>query len=175
MNLRDVCNEYYDFTPTTIVYPDANTGNGSEVMYLTLGLMSEVGEWLKTEPQSDASTKEAGDCFWYGSNLAHTMEVDDFFSLLTGSIGAVRNFAHSQDFSTLMFRLLVTIADSAKKYYRDGTIDKEIFLGNVGAVLGLVASTLATEDDLINALLDNREKLESRMERNVIQGSGDER
>lgn len=63
-----------------------------------------------------------------------------------------------------------------KKYFRDGKIDRELFLkelGDVLAYLTLCASIFdASLEDVANL---NKEKLIDREKRNTLHGSGDER
>lgn len=70
-------NEYAKFTDKTAVYPDANTGNIQEIMYLGLGLVGEAGEvgnkikkFFRDNKTEDPDAKknvisECGDVCWY--------------------------------------------------------------------------------------------------------------
>jgi NTP pyrophosphatase (non-canonical NTP hydrolase) len=68
------------------------------------------------------------------------------------------------------------IANKVKKIYRDNKRDNEDLAKELGDVLWYAArfaSAIGTSLDTI--MQDNREKLESRLQRNVISGSGDNR
>ena len=77
-------NDYAKFTRSTAVYPDAETGNVAELMYLALGLAGETGEvcnkikkvYRDGAPMSDDIAGELGDCLWYWARLCDAMGVD---------------------------------------------------------------------------------------------------
>lgn len=80
---------YQDIALTTAVYPDAKTGNNSELMYLALGLgeAGEVQNLVKKVYRDDPSyeevtqtakdiIKELGDILWYIAVMAHVLGTD---------------------------------------------------------------------------------------------------
>lgn len=78
-------NEYAKFTDKTAVYPDANTGNISEIMYLALGLVGEAGEvgnkvkkFFRDNQTEDPTARanvisECGDVAWYLMRLIRVL------------------------------------------------------------------------------------------------------
>lgn len=78
-------NEYAEFTDKTAVYPDANTGNVSEIMYLALGLVGEAGEvgnkikkFFRDNQTENIEARqnvisECGDVFWYLTRLVRVL------------------------------------------------------------------------------------------------------
>jgi len=78
--------QYQNFTKTTAIYPDANTGNLGELVYLSLGLAGEAGEIANKvkklyrdgmDPMKiyEVST-EVGDVFWYLVRLCDALGLD---------------------------------------------------------------------------------------------------
>ena len=81
--------EYTAFTRTTAIYPDANLGNTTELMYLALGLAGEAGEVankikkLYRDSHSEGSyayyekrkalEDELGDVLWYWARLCDAL------------------------------------------------------------------------------------------------------
>lgn len=140
--------DYVKFTDTTAIYPDANTNNSVEAMYLLIGYHSEYSEYLFSRAVS-----ELGDCFWYLSRLRK----------IFGK-------------TNMEYYSYVDIDGHIKKYYRDGTINKEIavWINNQWKIL---------EDDcnytfhmsVEDVLEMNKAKLSDRKERGVLKGSGDTR
>jgi len=82
MNLND----YKNFTRTTAIYPEANTGQVPELMYLALGLAGESGEVAnkvkKLYRDGDDPAKreqlqgELGDVFWYLARLCDALGLE---------------------------------------------------------------------------------------------------
>lgn len=108
-NILDV---YQTFTPTTAVYPRANTGDIQELLYLVAGLSGEAGE----------------------------------------------------------------VAEKIKKNYRDNHFDLDNFEKELGDVMWYLSQLAnATGLSLSSILIKNRDKLIDRQNRDVIQGSGDDR
>ena len=70
--VQNVCELYQKFTPTTALYPGNGTRNKEEVIYLGLGLMGELTEWF----ESGYDMAEAGDVFWYVSQLCNVYKWD---------------------------------------------------------------------------------------------------
>jgi NTP pyrophosphatase (non-canonical NTP hydrolase) len=78
-------NEYAKFTDSTAVYPDANTGNINEIMYLALGLSGEAGEvgnkvkkFFRDNQTDDLEARknvisECGDVYWYLTRLIRVL------------------------------------------------------------------------------------------------------
>ena len=156
MNLQ----EYIEFTDGTAIYPDANTGNPLEAMYLLLGLLSEYHEYIRSYYSSTEDTiSELGDCFWYLARLQKLFGVK----------------------VTEEFYTMFDMAGYIKKYYRDGTINENI----PKWIEARWASLIEDLEDLnegstvtysVEDVLDmNVKKLTARMKNNTIKGSGDNR
>lgn len=147
--------EYIKWTDTTAIYPDANTNNGSEAMYLLLGYKSEMFEFMKTEDGSVESMSELSDCCWYLARL------EKIFG------------------SEALPEPLGDIYGHIKKFYRDGTVKHNIknWIYSQWEELQYILDmetfpTQVTIEDLFNY---NVKKLEDRKGRNVLKGSGDNR
>jgi len=68
------------------------------------------------------------------------------------------------------------VAEKVKKLFRDGTFDTELFIKELGDVIYYWARLCeAVNVDASEVILENQWKLNSRLERGKIQGSGDER
>jgi len=162
--LENVFDLYQAFTPTTALYPGANTGNKDELLYLSLGLMGEFIEWM----ESGYSEKEAGDVFWYISQLCHVFDV------------------HLSDFYTNVketkWNRTINIPEALKKYIRDGKNPNkavieymEYTIGYMNKVYSYSINNPPIEEMIIRILIKNRDKLIDRQNRNVIRGDGDNR
>lgn len=76
--------EYQEWTLTTAVYPEAGSGSFRELLYLTLGLGNEAGEFqgkVKKMIRGDSVDGEAlinelGDTYWYLTRLCTTLGID---------------------------------------------------------------------------------------------------
>lgn len=68
------------------------------------------------------------------------------------------------------------VAEKVKKYYRDGNLDVDMLSKEIGDVLWYIAR-LSDElgVSLEDILLNNKQKLLDRQQRDVLGGSGDER
>lgn len=75
----DFLDEYAKWTAETALYPGAGTGSAEAIVYLTIGLMAEVGERDITFMPSDV-VDELGDILWYCARLA--VENGDSFAKL---------------------------------------------------------------------------------------------
>lgn len=82
MNLDD----YTKFARTTAVYPDALSGEVSEIIYLALGLSGEAGEVANkakklfrdgdSQFRRDHIVAELGDVFWYLVRICDALDID---------------------------------------------------------------------------------------------------
>ena len=143
MNKKD----YIKWTDSTAVYPDANTNNAVEAMYLLLGYNSESMEYNTSSNNAD----ELGDMTWYLARLEKLFGSSDALPRTEDINGAV------------------------KKYYRDGVINEGI-PGWIHFEWDILMVSLAFSGMTLEELFDgNVEKLTSRKERGKLQGSGDKR
>ena len=143
--------EYQEFTPTTAIYPKANTGDNQEILYLCLGLQGELVEW----DESRADETEAGDVLYYISQLCNVYNLDLGDLLCEDELGFVN----------------VNIAEALKKMIRD---DKDItetvkqFMINAVIILKEHYSCM----HFATFCKQNTEKLASRKNRGLLQGDG---
>ena len=72
---------YQQFTPTTAIYPHANTGDTQELLYLACGLTGEAGEvaekikkrFRDNKFDADELAKELGDVMYYLSQISNAI------------------------------------------------------------------------------------------------------
>jgi hypothetical protein len=175
---------YCTATNETALYPSAFSGSDTELAYITLGLIGELGEFGQIVVNqihgipSDQLYPELGDCLWYIARIS-------MFSKLKGGkevTPTLRNCITSS-YAESMGKL----ANSSKKIIRDGcSVDK--FIAHVQSAADDLATLYATEfssafgsqDEFMrsldeNVLQPNLAKLRSRLKRNAIQGDGDNR
>ena len=148
--------EYQIEAYKTAIYPKEY-----RIVYPILGLIGEIGEFLKN-PIID----EAGDAFWYFGAACTDL------GIYLESI--VPNASYYDYFSDAHFRL----AEITKKIIRDGISDgkKEELIYWVGNYFSyflfiLYKNKIAPE----NAMRYNLQKLQSRQQRGVLHGDGDDR
>jgi len=152
--MKELFQEYQQFTPTTALYPGANEHKQDELLYLTLGIWGELQEW----DESGHNEKEAGDVLYYLSQLCNYYGEDLHYILCE------RDPTYIQ----------INIAENLKKMIRDG---KKID----GVVLQLMENVICIFKDYYSEMhfaafiQNNMNKLTSRKERGVIQGDGNER
>lgn len=172
--------EYQLLTTETAIYSHKKSPIG--LMYCTLGLVSEFNELRETlleEPREyDKVIKEAGDFFWYifmhGNELDFTINEDEIENLIIDNTkDAVEIFSE--------------ISGKVKKYFRDGkrktdriqlqNVVKSNLLHLLKVTLNEVQNTFPEKADKIldDILETNVAKLQSRKERGVLSGSGDNR
>ena len=110
--MTNILDNYQMFTPTTAIYPHANTGDTMELMYLACGLTGEAGE----------------------------------------------------------------VAEKIKKRFRDNAFDADELAKELGDVMYYLSQiSNAINRPLTQIVIQNRDKLIDRQNRNVLQGSGDNR
>ena len=158
--LFKVMNEYQAFTPTTAVYPKE-----TELLYLSLGLMGEMMEWF----ESGYDLKEAGDVFWYCSQICNYMgePLYDIFN----SAEYVKDY-HCK----------INLAENLKKHLRDGKDISEAVMSYMVWALSQLRNRYyysvnnpSLAETTITILKMNMEKLSDRKDRNVLNGDGDSR
>lgn len=146
--------------------------------YLTLGLVGEVAELLaeETHPMTalDATMKELGDVLWYAVVLRHHVVG------LYGEEYSVDNIPYTDDYSDAVVVMSTSaglIANKAKKVIRDGrAFDPDWVDSMITKILSACKTTAEEYDASIEEIMQaNIDKLASRKERGMIQGSGDHR
>ena len=150
--MQEIFNDYQKFTIKTAIYPGAGTGDPGEQLYLTLGLWGETMEWDEANDES-----EAGDVLYYLARLCEIYGLSLYDMVST-------DHAYEQ----------VNIAERLKKLLRDGKdVHQDVIqlMKNVIVVLKQHYSVM----HLATFAKNNQEKLESRLERGVIQGEGSDR
>ena len=175
--------DYKRATMATALYPEAGTGSPVEIAYLSLGLIGEVGEI--SDVFKDAHFKqekvlgELGDCFWYIARLDDTLlKLSNDHQLVELKVDLEKLYHTDNVFS---------FANFSKKLIRDGvqavpkvsealqniTMFVTTYAAGALMTLGHPEPTIETISEHI--LYPNLEKLLSRKERGVINGSGDNR
>lgn len=164
-------NEYQSFTRVTAQYPV-----DMAVAYTRLGFLGELGEIAnkykkvirgdyKLEDIKDDLSKECGDLIWYF--VRYLDELDYRASWGFKQVG----------FDRVNYSVLNTIEalidEIASTFNRVPLVDNHYLLQNIGILLNLLCLKLDTT--IVDVLTQNRRKLQDRLERNVIKGSGDNR
>jgi hypothetical protein len=169
--------EYVVATDETAIYPEAGTGSVGEIMYLTLGLIGELGE-LKKAGQAPYEIKaEAGDCYWYLLRLLRIFD-EDTIKEQPGICERVYNWAKAP-VAECTDELTAALANHVKKLWRDKLTDERrlriwLVLKDIEAKLDKKVRILGRQGKAA-VLSSNIDKLLSRKERNVLGGDGDNR
>lgn len=186
--------DYCVFTGTTAVYPQHVAAE-----YLALGLCSEAAECVELLYKRNGSNyrlgtelgSELGDVAWYTARLAYTYEFD-FAELVNTAKKLYATTVH--DIETLLAKLTVEaglIAGKVKKQLRDGHTwngeqreDARTYI-RVRLIQSIVLSMHVTDwlyahhsaeySSYDKLLKMNRMKLESRQQRGVLRGDGNQR
>jgi NTP pyrophosphatase (non-canonical NTP hydrolase) len=161
-------NEYQIEAYKTAIYKD-------KVVYPTLGLINEVGEFLEKYFESDNYKTddiihEIGDILWYLAALCSDLDI-------------TLSSLYSEDFYELniLYFEASMVAGIIKKWMRDServfSVEKMFELKAHLSKIFLSLHTYLIDIDyhLEEVFRLNIEKLNSRKERGVIQGSGDHR
>ncbi|MCP8305331.1 MAG: hypothetical protein H3Z50_07715 [archaeon] len=156
--------EYQEFTKTTALYPQANTGHPLEIVYLGLGLMGEYEEWS----QGNFDIKEAGDILWYCSQLCNVYNRSLVGFDITTDAGP------STDKPNLSNSLKKLLRDN-KDVERDIIVFMRYVLTRITWRYKYFNSAYTVEEGYIKTIQENIKKLSSRKERGVLQGDGDDR
>ena len=167
MNLSEYRKSMWKFA----VYPNS----GSNPLYAELGLLSEIGELAGeakrvirddegeiTPARKDNMISELGDIMWYLSAISHERDSEDFLlSLDNIEDSSLEKFPAVKDFLTCINKL-------PSIFYSDKDQNQEFYIK-----LKSLISYLETSLEVI--LQNNIDKLQSRMDRNKIKGSGGDR
>jgi len=168
--------EYQEKALETAIYP--NKGNNH--IYPFLGLCGEFGEFYKTSSinnykslnEINLSKYELGDCYWYFVVLCWELNID------LDMLAFVEIDMDNKEINLeAVFLHLSELAELFKKVIRDNTeINKEIVLEKLSLIFICIFKYMVWRDwDEYQIWQMNIDKLQSRKERNVIHGSGDER
>lgn len=153
------------------VYPNS----GSNPLYAELGLLSEIGELAGeakrvirddegeiTSKRKDNMIAELGDIMWYLSAISHERDSEDYLlSLDKIEESSLETYSSVSDF-------LTSINNLPTIFYSDKDETREFYVK-----LKSLINYLETSLEVI--LQNNIDKLQSRMDRNKIKGSGGDR
>lgn len=188
-------NEYQLEAAKTAIYP-----KGRALEYVTLGLLSEVGElagkyliakkqWFQED--WNEVIKELGDVFWYVSEFTRILDItlgEDFGN----SAATVESLTQrSRGFTVVAITEHAgEVASAVKKFIRDSEdlpVDELIahFMGSIHEqrALGHLRALITQSENLADilgvsmeaVLTQNITKLKARQDRGVLGGSGDNR
>lgn len=190
-------NHYQNEASKTAIYPKCYVGKGlgskndldyqfneANWIYPILGLQNEIGELVSVVNNIDAYKdkdgelaikKETGDVFWYLAEVCTTLNL---------SLQAIVDTDSSYTFVPPGLSLLLhasELSGIAKKAIRDNKGEiTQVTLSKIQEVLiaitkNLVAMMRDYNIDVTEVLQMNLDKLQSRKERGVLTGSGDNR
>jgi hypothetical protein len=154
--LRTLLGAYQDWTPTTAIYRPGNEEN-----YLIAGLIAEVFEYA-----DEPSSKELGDCFWFISQVGNMLRFEMGDVLAYVAVDANVN-PFTEFYSTY-----------AKGYRKDLPYPEFVESLRIHYYQMLKELIILAEEEygsLTKVLVENQEKLESRMARGTLEGSGGDR
>ena len=170
--------DYQDGARSTAIYPSE-----AKIAYPVLGLIGEIGELEAAlvgdnDPEGKHILSEVGDALWYCANICCDLEamLTDCLDLSMHAAFSVVDAQHRY-VDDVIVDLGVT-AEAAKKIIRDNAFKdkRDIILRQIGVVLKHLQSI--TEDynsDLDSVAAANLAKLQSRQQRGVLKGDGDNR
>lgn len=198
-------NDYQAATRSTAIYPGAAEGTPLGIAYCMLGLVSEVSEttlaWrMRLDRDYQKRTyEELKDVLWYIARLSDELDLTlvDVVHIWTGSrvetfeeamAARTKPIYHLFDGPVAIDRAITQLVDRCgslsgviKKIIRDsdGVPDrtKRLAIGTqIGSVFNSTCSIMEWLGESVEqAAQENLDKLNDRMERGVIGGSGDNR
>ena len=179
--------EYVDHTGDTAVFPGAGTQEG--LTYTTLGLIGELGEVAEhakkslrddngtfTDERRAKMSKEVGDFMWYWSETSRAAGLNVLRTIKLSPT----NRPGSRDVSECIRRLSWNVAEVCKSLsdeYRSPVRDTTSVIENwlAMSLMEVVWVCNGAGIDFTAILQANLEKLKSRKERGVLQGSCSDR
>lgn len=188
---KQQCKEYVEFTRTTASYP-----SGVALEYLVYGLADEAIEFYLEPLHSTNKLKELGDVMWYVARFCDELSgMDDpemaaftFQAVADKALGEALGNEEQSDVVLCEERMLKAAGQALgamKRVYRGDYIRGNATMTSV--LKNVVVSAmyfakyhnkqqgLSTAERWLDVLRMNQEKLQSRLERGVIKGEGDER
>lgn len=190
--------DYQAWTVKTSVYSGVGTGDFSAIAYACIGLVGECGEFQDAGIATPAATttdsfigltKEAGDVMFIEQRREWlTKEAGDvmfYVARLCAELGLSLGFvwrARGPEGLLLSTTLLVRVgrvAEAVKKHLR-GDYDRAECARRAGDAISRVLFDIEESLDyygvgLADVLSQNRAKLEARLAKGTIRGSGEER
>lgn len=162
--------EYSEWTKTTAIYDSREKaitccllGLGGESVELSQHMFYESGN-------EDLIKKEFGDILWYVGHLVHVLGVQE----------KIQFFTQNESFDEI-FYYIGPLQESFKKVVRDDNFvvtDEKLgkIVSHINELLSCIYEMVeASGFDFLEILELNKVKLESRLDRGVISGSGDNR
>ena len=199
--MTPILNDYQKWTDSTAIYRQ-NIDQMHWLNYCILGLNEEAGELLKVKsdmtlrqvpkglfdsslsPELNIASimeraenflKEAGDVMWYISQLANLLGVRLSDCLDRFKEEVIEGWVDKEDLLKVVF-LAGQIAGYQKKSLRDKTDFRDKFILAIGGIIHRLYAIVGSNDTSFELVLQtNMEKLSSRKDRGVLQGSGDNR
>ena len=168
--------EYEIVAATTAIYPN----RGQNLPYAVLGLVEETGEVVEKIDNLDklGLCKELGDQVWYVVAICFELKLP--FEQLEIEVKKLQ-IKKNQPLLQIMEECIGRISSYTKKAMRDNNgivhSDKQLlFVKDLGLILSAI-STLSENHgfSLTEVFVNNHKKLQDRLQRNTIQGSGDDR
>jgi hypothetical protein len=164
MNWRD----FVYATDSTAVYPEAGTGSVMELCYVALGLAGELGEAVEVSDRPELVKAELADALWYVARGIRALQVHGY------------PFAEvCPDNAKNVEAAPLLVANTTKKLLRDGLgRDKldalaVLYRNSLDALYQMIRELeMGDFEDLLSELVL---KLNSRKDRGVLHGSGDNR
>lgn len=164
----DTFQEYVEWTDATAIYPAATEDNPhGPLMYVTLGLVNEMGEYLgavKRGTEEDQAA-ELGDVYWYVARVLRETGFD------------VTDIEDNEGFYQIdPMEAACEVAGHVKKIYRDGITGRR--LAHLQQAIGELVQSIRFKggglkrSEILNM---NVRKLEDRKARSVLGGDGDHR
>jgi len=174
---------WHDFvkaTDSTAVYPEAGTGSVMELCYVALGLAGEMGEAVEVSDHPELIKAELLDALWYVARGQQALKVHGY--KIEDIDGGPPDMHGDQAAAPLL------VANTTKKLLRDG-MDKEkldtlsvLYKDSLNGIFQMLTQVESRHENWqqqtarfgrqLGALV---EKLNSRKNRGVLHGSGDNR
>ncbi len=153
--------EYQTKCLETAIYPEQY-----KIAYPCLGLIGEIGEFVE---KSKVDPKELGDIMWYCAILTNDLGAVLAFSELTPKITTI---GLSKGMLTVIG---LKIAEKVKKVLRDKSEISGVLI-NINQIVTVIKQICELNSIDFNFVLEsNIMKLQSRKQRGVLGGSGDDR
>lgn len=168
--VTDHFRKYSDWTATTSVHKNREQA----IMCCLLGMVGELTEYLEPpneEMDEEKIKAELGDILWYIGHFVYRVGIIDDIAI-----------SRTHDILNNGLTNIGRLAELSKKVIRDSDFDFQAspkygeIVKTVGRIVGGIWNECSDNNwDFLELMEENMAKLESRKERNVIQGSGDDR
>lgn len=193
--MKDLLEEYHQFTKTTAIYPGADVIRSPEALeYLTLAFIGEVGEigdkykkvirdnnGILSEETKQALSKEIGDVMYYISQMCNTFDVKLYNLVDVSNLDKIEKNEgiYIATYIRVLAKYVGGLSSNVQQYFVGLTgprkLEDDVYQDIQNIAYALMQLAIRLDLSIEDIIRENMAKLQSRKDRGVISGSGDNR